>query len=117
MSIELLQAYQAQTGLSQAKVANQLGVSSATISQYLNGAYKGDVATLDKKVKELVERVADSTTAIQDGFVRTLGANLVLDTCKKAHTYKSIRLVIGEAGLGKSRAHHRANPQSQIFTS
>lgn len=104
MSIELLKAYQKEHDLSQAKVASQLGVSPAVISQYLQGKYEGDTDTLEKKIKELVERVADSTTTIKDGFVRTLGANLVLDTCKKAHTYHSIRLVIGEAGLGKSRA-------------
>lgn len=104
MSIELLKAYQKEHDLSQAKVASQLGVSPSVISQYLQGKYEGDTDTLEKKIKELAERVAESTTAIKDGFVKTLGANLVLDTCKKAHTYHSIRLVIGEAGLGKSRA-------------
>lgn len=104
MSIALLQQYQQEHGLSQARLATILGVSSAVISQYLKDEYKGDVATLDKKVKELVEREAHNRSDIKNDFVKTMGATKILDSCKKAHANKSIRLVIGEAGLGKSRA-------------
>lgn len=104
MSRELLQSYQEQTGLSQAKIAPQLGVSPTTVSQYLSGTYKGDIDALDKKVAELTQRAEKGKADIKTGFVMTPSAHKTLSVCDDAHTLGDIRLVIGEAGLGKTMA-------------
>lgn len=104
MSIELLQSFKESQNLSQARLATMLGVSPAVISQYLQGKYEGDVDTLDKKVCELVERTNSRKVDIKGGFVIINSARKTLRVCEDAHTLGDIRLVIGEAGLGKTMA-------------
>lgn len=104
MSVELLKQYQQDNGLSQARLATLLGVSPAVISQYLKGEYKGDVASIDKKVEQMLLRAKDKATDIKADFVRTTTAQKILEVCSMAHTMNDINLVIGEAGLGKTMA-------------
>lgn len=102
MSAELLQNYITHTGISQSKVAPLVGVSTATISQYLKGEYKGDVAAVDKKVAEMLERQADKAKDVKSDFVETAKAKDIFSVCQMAHAMADINLVIGEAGLGKT---------------
>lgn len=104
MSIETLQQYMADNGLSQNQVSAQLGVSSSTVSQYLKGKYQGDVAKVDKAVAELVARHAEKMRDVQSEFVLTPTAKRMLELCGLAHSLKDIYLLIGEAGLGKTMA-------------
>lgn len=104
MSKELLQSFKDSQSLSQARLATMLGVSAATVSQYLNGTYTGDIKAIDKKVRELVERSQDKQKDIKTGFVLTGSARRTLSVCTDAHVLGDIRLVIGEAGLGKTVA-------------
>lgn len=104
MSIDLLKQYQEDKGLSQAKLATLLGVSPAVISQYLKGEYKGDVASIDKKVEQMLSRAKDKAADIKADFVPILTAQDILNVCSMAHTMNDINLVIGEAGLGKTIA-------------
>lgn len=104
MSIESLKSYLEDTKLSQSKVASQLGVSPAVISQYLAGSYKGDTDKLDKAVAELIARRADKAKEVKADFVATTTAKKIMRTCTLAHTTNDIYLVIGEAGLGKTVA-------------
>lgn len=104
MSFETLKQYQQDNGLSQAKLATLLGVSPAVISQYLKSEYKGDVASIDKKVDQMLSRAKDKATDIKADFVPTDTAQKILEVCSMAHTMNDINLVIGEAGLGKTMA-------------
>lgn len=104
MSKEILQNHMKQLGLSQAKIATMLGVSPALISQYLKGIYTGDVASIDKKVREMLGRAKDKAKDVKVDFVATTTAKDILDVCAMAHAMKDINLVIGEAGLGKTMA-------------
>lgn len=104
MSVSLLKQYMHVHNLSQAKVATALGVSSATISQYLKGIYGGDVAAIDKKVEQMLARAKDKATDINSDFVATDTARAIFDICGMAHSMNDINLVIGEAGLGKTMA-------------
>lgn len=65
MSIEILKSYIEDTKLSQSKVASQLGVSPAVVSQYLMGNYKGDLGKLDKAVTELIARSKDKAKEVK----------------------------------------------------
>ena len=98
--IKQLKDYIEQTGISQSKIAPLVGVSTATISQYLKGEYKGDVAAVDKKVAEMLDRQADKAKDVKSDFVMTKTANRILEICGLAHAMNDIYLVIGEAGLG-----------------
>lgn len=117
MSIELLKQYQQDNGLSQAKIATLLGVSPAVISQYLKGEYKGDVASIDKKVHEMLVRAKDKAKDVKVDFVATMTAKDVLNVCSMAHTMNDINLVIGEAGLGKTMAikHYASTVENVVL--
>lgn len=104
MNMQNLQTYMQEHNISQAKVAQALGVSPAVISQYLKGTYNGDIAAIDKRINELLARVEDRKQAINTDFVATKTAIEILDTCDLAHKAKNINIVIGGAGLGKTRA-------------
>ncbi|BFN00322.1 ATPase [Moraxella sp. K02] len=102
MSMQALKQYIEQTGISQSKVATLLGVSTATVSQYLKGTYNGDVEGVDKKVVEMLDRQADKAKDVKSDFVETPTAKDIFDVCAMAHSMADINLVIGEAGLGKT---------------
>ena len=102
MSMQALKQYIEQTGISQSKVATLLGVSTATVSQYLKGTYNGDVDGVDKKVAEMLDRQADKAKDVKSDFVETPTAKDIFDVCAMAHSMADINLVIGEAGLGKT---------------
>lgn len=104
MSVTLLQQYMKDVGLSQSKVASQLGVSPAVISQYLKGTYTGNTNALDQAVVQLIHRQADKAKEVKSEFVATQTAKKVIRTCDLAHTTNDIYLVIGGAGLGKTMA-------------
>ena len=117
MSIQLLTEYIENTGLSQAKVAIQLGYSATAISQYLKGTYKGDVEGIDKAVGQLLERYQSKLKDVPTDFIPTPTAKRILEVCGLAHAMKDIYLVIGEAGLGKSRAlqHYAASNSNAVL--
>ena len=102
MSIEALQNFIKETGISQSKIAPLVGVSTATISQYLKGEYKGDVVAVDKKVAEMLDRQAEKARDVKSDFVETTTAKNIFEVCGMAHAMADINLVIGEAGLGKT---------------
>lgn len=104
MSQALLRQYIADTGLTQAKIANKLGVSSAVVSQYLKGEYAGDTERIDKAVRELTERHAQKSDEIKTDFVMTTSAKNITLTCQRAHATADVYLVVGDAGLGKTCA-------------
>lgn len=104
MSIELLKQHIEATTLSQSQVAAQLGKSPATINQYLQGKYKGDVESIDKAVVELVERQKSKSTDLSNAFIETPMAIRTMQSCMFAHVMNDLQLVIGEAGLGKTVA-------------
>ncbi len=117
MSRELLQEFKEAQNLSQTRLATMLDASPATVSQYLNGAYKGDTDTIDKKVRELIERAKDKAKDIKSDFVPTTTAKKIMDVCAMAHGMNDINLVIGEAGLGKTVAlkHYTSHTEGVVL--
>ncbi|MGP1606448.1 MAG: AAA family ATPase [Moraxella sp.] len=117
MSVSLLRQHMQDTGLSQAKIATIFGVSPAVVSQYLKGIYTGDVAAIDEKVVQMLQRAKDKAGDIKSNFVPTETAKKIIDVCGMAHTMNDINLVIGEAGLGKTVAlkHYADNTAGVVF--
>lgn len=117
MSRELLQSFKEEKDLSQAKLATMLNVSPTTVSQYLNGTYAGDTDSIDKKVRELIERAKDKANDVKSDFVATTTAKNIMNVCAMAHAMNDINLVIGEAGLGKTVAlkHYAGNTEGVVL--
>ena len=86
--------------------AQAMGISSARLSTFLKGTYNGNVdetAVIVNNYMSLVrERESVNTDDIE--FINIKNSALVLDICRLTHVQRTIALVIGRAGLGKTMA-------------
>lgn len=105
MKNQELKALMVRKGYQQKQVAQLLGVSIAVVSLYLKGEYNGNVAEIDRKVDELIER--DKAKVVEakynDEFVPTLAARKGMDIMRFAHVEGEINVIFGAAGLGKTQ--------------
>ncbi len=105
MKNQELRALMDSKGYQQKQVAQLLGVSVATVSLYLKGEYNGNVAEMDRKVSELIER--DKAKVVEAkynaAFVPTLAARRGMEVMAFAHVEGEINVIYGSAGLGKTQ--------------
>lgn len=105
MKNQELKALMERKGYQQKQVAQLLGVSIAVVSLYLKGDYTGNVAEIDRKVDELIER--DKAKVVEAKynaeFVPTLAARKGMDIMRFAHAEAEMNVIFGAAGLGKTR--------------
>lgn len=105
MKNQELRALMDSKGYQQKQVAQLLGVSVATVSLYLKGEYNGNVADIDRKVDELIER--DKAKVVEakynTAFVPTLAARRGMEVMAFAHVEGEINVIYGSAGLGKTQ--------------
>ncbi|MCK3654883.1 transcriptional regulator [Pasteurellaceae bacterium Macca] len=106
MSKQLLKGLMSQQGMDQKQVANALGVSITTISQYLAGKYQGRVEELDMKVEALIAtykaKVLEKKLNVT--FVPTFAARKMMDLINEVHVEGDMGMIYGDAGLGKTQA-------------
>lgn len=112
-----LQHYIEQQGMTQAQIANAIGKSVAVVNQYLKGTYKGKVEEIDQAVARLLERHQDKVVErrFNSAFAPTSVAERCLDAATVAHVEGEVSVIIGAAGLGKTKALERyveLNPET-----
>jgi DNA transposition AAA+ family ATPase len=94
-------------GISVQKAATQMGMkSSARLSQWAKGKYGGRVDRVETSVTAWLARESGRTEIISDEipFVKTTIAKKAFDVARKAHVARSICLLVGPSGVGKTRA-------------
>ncbi|MCA9387960.1 MAG: AAA family ATPase [Ignavibacteriae bacterium] len=93
-------------GLTQTVVGRALNRSSATISQYLSGTYKGNITALEKRIKSFLESSETRSLFHQDDlpFRLTSVAKRVMGIARLCQVDGVIGLVVGDSGVGKTRA-------------
>ncbi|EGU2358947.1 AAA family ATPase [Salmonella enterica] len=91
-------------GYSQGQVARAIGRSSATMNQYLQGKYNGDIADMEERIGNFIRRVREKQNAlrIDERFVSTPTARKGLEVLAYAHQECEICVLYGAAGLGKT---------------
>ncbi|EIS9096197.1 AAA family ATPase [Salmonella enterica] len=91
-------------GYSQGQVARAINRSSATINQYVQGKYSGDVTDLEERIANFIRRVREKQNAlrIDERFVSTPTARKGLEVLAYAHQECEICVLYGAAGLGKT---------------
>jgi hypothetical protein len=91
--------------LSQADIARGIGMSPATISNFLNRKDVGDLAGLAAALKAYVEReeARDDGTLLKLPFVETRQAREVMKAVGFCHKFGQLAALIGGSGWGKSR--------------
>jgi len=93
-------------GLKQAQVARSLGVSAAMLSAWVNNSYKGDVVSLENKVKDFMRNysIKSDVSKEEDQVVMLSNmakAHFVMD---EAVIMNEMAVIYGKAGSGKSTA-------------
>lgn len=90
-----------QDELSNARLSRRLGISAATLSQYLSGQYPGDVPKIEKRIADWLrtrERLRKGGVRLIDcPESRTVAA--ALETIRRTN---DVGLIHGDAGVGKT---------------
>ncbi|EAO6530581.1 AAA family ATPase [Salmonella enterica] len=91
-------------GYSQGQVARAIGRSSATMNQYVQGKYNGDIGDMEERIGHFLRRVREKQNAlrIDERFVSTPTASKGLEVLSYAHLESEICVLYGAAGLGKT---------------
>lgn len=102
----LLELMQRKPELTGSSIARAIGRSPATVSQYLNDCYPGDVVKMTGLIGDFIRRIDEKerSARIVMPFVPTATARKVTETVRLAHIEGEITVVYGEAGLGKTVA-------------
>ncbi len=107
-------------GLSGAAVARKLGISPGAYSQYLANKYGGDNAKIAANAEDLLKREAERaespTARIAPGWKPTSVAMSVYALMDQTHQSRTIGLVTGDAGVGKTetRLHYVAEHRAAV---
>ena len=99
-------------GLAQAAAAGEIGISGATLSQWLKGVYAGDNEAVAAKVGRWLDARAEhsrleATLPAGPEWAETPTARRVLGALWYAQLASDIAVVYGGAGLGKTTATKR----------
>lgn len=110
--VEKLKALMAKKGWSQAKTASIVGLGASTLSEYLNGTYKGDINAIEKKVSDVLSDIEDNAVKQFEFFVDTTLSEKIENTLallQKTVTSTmnvtgsgNIAIIAGKAGRGKT---------------
>lgn len=90
--------------ISQNQLAKQLGISGSQLNLYLNDKYKGDVVSLEERLKAFLngKQEQNKSEKVAFEFVETLTAGRMRNTIEYAHYSEEISVIVGDAGLGKT---------------
>lgn len=91
-------------GYSQTQVARAIGKSAATINQYLQGKYAGDVPAIDTLARSFINREAEKEKSqkITARFVPTVTSRKGMEVIRYAHLDGDLNVIFSAAGLGKT---------------
>lgn len=89
-------------GMSQELLAREIGISSTALSQYRSGSYKGSIEQVEKKIKNYLQQREQRGDIFSDIIVRTKTMNDMLTVFQYTHISRSISLLYGGAGIGKT---------------
>lgn len=89
-------------GLTQSNLSRSIGVSTAAVSQFLGGTYKGDVKGLESKINDFINNYSFKDVIDEIEIVKThdfVTTHFIID---EAIISKEMAVVYGKAGCGKT---------------
>lgn len=101
---EILAEFLKQNDVSQSSIAKKINVSTATLSQYLQGKYNGDVKTLETKIKQFLDREKSRKQTKDFVFIDTSLSQKIQQSCNFAFDTQDMILIVGGSGVGKTEA-------------
>ena len=112
-----LRDFMAEKELSQAQVSRSLGRSHSSLCQWLNDHYnEGSIEKIENDVKAFLRREKEKAkfTTAKIEFTQTSVSARIFESADMCHFDCAMGTVIGDAGLGKTRAvkeYARLNPR------
>ena len=104
------------SGISQATLAEQIGISTTAVSQWLGGKYEGDNQAVAIKMQKWVEenpQFAVPPSVKVPVFVKTKTAEHIQAALTYAHVMRDVVVIHGGAGMGKTTtAAHYASRET-----
>lgn len=109
-----VEKYKTDMGISYKKLSGLIGIGESTLAEWRGKKYKGNVATLEDKIKKFMGRKKSMIRRI-DFVADTFNKRAVFDNLKTVqefvasanhqdvHESAKIGLIIGRAGLGKTK--------------
>jgi DNA transposition AAA+ family ATPase len=88
------------------KLAKSAGISSATLSQFLNGKYPGDYSAIRTKITTIINRENEKSKLSKrnTSFIETSVSKRFFDIAKTCHHFCEIGVCYSAAGLGKTES-------------
>ncbi|MGL9773305.1 MAG: hypothetical protein ACR5LG_03275 [Sodalis sp. (in: enterobacteria)] len=95
-------------------VADKTGLCGAPISQYLKGAYNGNIDNVEGTLRDFLDREIERAHRrdIKVNFVPTHLARVALDLISATHGFGDIGVIYSPVGIGKTmvlKGYVRAN--------
>jgi DNA transposition AAA+ family ATPase len=116
---ENLSRLMARKHYSQSKVAAKTGLSTAVISQYINGKYTGSISAVEHAINEFISREEEKerNRTVRVGYVPTRLAKRCIEIMRNTQLDGDIGVIYGSAGLGKTMAmrEYASRDQSAIL--
>ncbi|WKN42201.1 ATP-binding protein [Tunicatimonas pelagia] len=105
-----LVVYQQETGLSYGHIAQQVGCSTAIISNVANGKFDNISPAMLQKVNQVVTSQKESFHVLT-----TNNFNDIFKTCQQAKSHQFMIGLIGDTGLGKTLALKEFSRRKQVY--
>lgn len=123
---EHVREYMKNTGISQNKLAPRVGVSSASLSNYLRNKMEGSVEGIENRLREFLQQESEAAAAqvqaapynLDETYKPTSISEDVYQSIRYAQINRTLVMLHGDAGAGKTKAavkYYRDNPQSTIY--
>lgn len=123
---ERVREYMKNTGISQNKLAPRVGVSSASLSNYLRCKTEGSVEGIENRLREFLQQESEAAAAqvqaapykLDETYKPTSISEDVYQSIRYAQINRTLVMLHGDAGAGKTKAavkYYRDNPQSTIY--
>lgn len=117
---ERVREYLERTKESQSSLARSIGISPARFSQVLAGTYAGNVEESLRLINYGLDKLQAQMAAPEPPpYAETQAAREVLAVCQYAHENRTIGIIHGDAGLGKTmsiRKYQSEHPDTVIVT-
>lgn len=102
---ELL-SYLAKSGISQSKVAQDIGKSTSYLSQWINGKFPANIVEFDTAIQSWLDmqKEKESLKTLKTPFVPITNARVVFGILNRARIDHKIILITSESGYGKTES-------------
>ncbi len=90
---------------SQNRLAMTIGMSASTLSAFMRGVYAGAADKVVTKIEQFLALEAQrSAVTVEPDYVMTRQAEIIARTVGMAHAYRTIHVIFGSSGLGKTKS-------------